>query len=116
MIPALLTALAVSLAMTLVLETGFFLISGKRDKKDLLLLLMVNIITNPVVVLSFWMLTIFTRVNSIFIVIPLEVLAILVEGFCYKKYGRSFKRPYLFSLSANAFSYTIGSLLLTYVF
>ena len=116
MIPALLTALAVSLALTLVLETVFFLVIGKRNKMDLLLLLLVNIITNPVVVLIYRILVIFVELRSFLIIIPLEILAVLTEGFYYKKYGRSFKRPYVFSLCANAFSYLTGLVLLTYVF
>ena len=111
MIPALLTALVISLALTLALETGFFLLSGKRNKKDLLLLLFVNIITNPVVVLTYRLAVLYTDCNAVTIIIPLEVLAVLIEGRYFKKYGRDFKRPYLFSLAANIFSYGTGLLI-----
>ena len=102
------TSLAISLVSTLILEVGFFLAMGKRNKKDLLLVLMVNVITNPVVVLSFWLVTIYTDWNIIFALIPLEIFAVLTEGYYYKKYGREFRRPYLFSLGANVFSYGTG--------
>ncbi|MDR0324503.1 MAG: hypothetical protein LBI19_00220 [Oscillospiraceae bacterium] len=98
-------ALAVSLALTLLLEAGFFFLTGKRDRKDLLLLLLANVLTNPVVVLVFW-LTLWQPGK-----IPLELSAVLAEGFLYQKYGRAFKRPYLFSLAANAFSYGAGVLI-----
>ena len=111
MIPALLTALAISIALTIALETGFFLLIGKRNKKDLLLLLLVNVLTNPVVVLTYWLAVLYTNWNAVIIIIPLEVLAVLIEGRYYKKYGRDFKRPYLFSLAANIFSYGIGLLI-----
>lgn len=111
MIAALLSALAVSLALTLVLETGYFLLTGKRDRKDLLLLIMVNILTNPVVVLVYWLAALYTRINRVAVIVPLELAAVLVEGIYYKKYGRSFKRPYLFALTANVFSYGVGLLL-----
>jgi len=111
MIQGLLSALAVSLAMTLVLEVGYFLLTGKRDKKDLLLVVMVNILTNPVVVLTYWLVALYTNWNLIVVIIPLELLAVFVEGFHYKKYGNAFKRPYRFSLAANVFSYGMGLLI-----
>ena len=111
MIPALLTALGVSLVLTLVLETGFFLLIGKRNKKDLLLLLLVNLLTNPALVLTYWLAVLYTDWSSVIIIIPLEVLAVLIEGCYYKKYGCDFKRPYLFSLAANIFSYGTGLLM-----
>ena len=104
----LLTALAVSLILTVALETGFFLLVGKRNKKDLLLLILANIITNPAVVLLYWLASAYTDWNRIIIKIPLELFAVLTEGYYYKKYGRDFKRPYIFSVSANAFSFIIG--------
>jgi hypothetical protein len=97
--------------MTLVLETGFFLVIGKRNKKDLLLVVMVNILTNPVVVLIYWLAVLRAWWNSILVLVPLEIVAVLVEGCYYKKYGNSFKRPYLFSLAANTFSYGAGVLI-----
>ena len=110
MIPALLAALVFSLLLTLVLETGFFLLMGKRDKRDMLLVVLVNILTNPVVVLSYWLVAIYTDWNLIIVVIPLELLAVLAEGYYYKRYGQGFKHPYLFSVGANAFSFGMGML------
>ena len=104
----LLIALAVSLTLTLVLEIGFYLLVGKRNKKDLLLVLLVNILTNPVVVLLYWLAFLYTDWNTTIVIIPLEVFAILVEGYYYKKYGQSFKRPFVFSLAANTFSFSVG--------
>jgi hypothetical protein len=111
MIQSLPAALAISLILTLALETGFFFATGKRDKKDLLLLILVNILTNPAVVLTYWLMVLYTGWNAVIIIIPLEIFAVLTEGFYYKKYGRCFKRPYFFSLAANAFSYGTGVLL-----
>ena len=113
---ALLTALAISLCLTIVFEAVFFFIVGKRDKKDLLLLVLVNTLTNPIVVLFYWLAYAYTNWNVILVIIPLEVFAIVTEGFIYKKNARSIKRPFLFSLAANAFSYTLGLLLQTFVF
>ena len=108
---ALLTSLALSLGLTITLESGFFLLVGKRDKKDWLLLLLVNVLTNPVVVLAFWLVSLYTDWNARLMLIPLELFAVLTEGFYYKKYGRSFRRPYLFSLAANMASFGVGELI-----
>ena len=107
----LLITLGISLALTIVLETIFFFVSGKRDKMDFLLLVLVNVLTNPVVVLIYWLCAVYTSWNAYLIQIPLEISAVLVEGFCFYKYGREFKRPYLFAIAVNAFSYFAGILL-----
>jgi hypothetical protein len=115
MIQALPAALAISLALTVILETGFFIAIGKRGKKDLLLVVMVNILTNPAVVLIYRLTIFYTNLNAVLVVIPLEVFAVLTEGYCYKKYGHDFKRPYLFSLSANMLSYGTGLLIQLFI-
>lgn len=107
----LLISLTLSLIMTIMFETGFFLVIGKRNKKDILLVILVNVITNPVVVLLHWLAASYTDWNMILILIPLELSAILVEGYYYKKYGGWFNRPYLFSTAANIFSFGTGALI-----
>jgi len=104
-------ALVLSLVLTLVFEAGFFLLVGKRDKKDLLLLVMINMVTNPIVVSLYWLALLYGNFGRVAILIPLELFAVLTEGVYYKKYGRDFSRPYLFSAAANAFSFGAGELL-----
>lgn len=115
MSPALLTSLAVLLTLTIAFEAGFFLIIGKRDKKDLLLLLLVNVLTNPLVVLLFWLTVLYTNYNTSIIQIPLELFAVFTEGYYYKRFGRGFRRPYLFSAGANIFSYGSGLLIQQFI-
>ena len=103
-------SLAISLLLTLALEAGFFFLVGKRHKKDLLLLVLVNILTNPLVVLTFLLLELYTQWSSYLVLIPLELFAVLTEGHFYKRYGADFRRPFLFSLAANAFSFLTGFL------
>ena len=112
----LLAALAFSLALTLALETGFFFLTGKRNKRDLLLVVLVNVLTNPVVVLLYWLATLYTSWNTTIVKIPLELFAILTEGYYFRKYGQSFKRPFLFSLAVNMFSFWVGVLLQQLIF
>ena len=101
-------ALAISLVLTIFFEAGFFLTIGKRNKKDLLLVVLVNMLTNPAVVLLYWLMSIYTDWNRALAMIPLEISAIIVEGHYYKRYGQSFRRPFAFSLVANAFSFSAG--------
>lgn len=108
-------ALAVSLALTLLLETGFFLLIGKRSRKDLLLVVLVNIITNPVVVLLYWLALLYTGLNSLLVKVVLELFAIVAEGYYYQKYGQSFGRPYAFSAAANIVSFGSGTLLQLFI-
>jgi len=112
---AILYSLAISLILTLILEAGFFFLVGKRDKKDLLLLLLVNVLTNPVVVLSDWLVVLYTKWDIRIVLLLLETFAVLTEGWLYKKYGKNFKRPFLFALAANAFSFSVGALMQLFI-
>ena len=117
---ALIISLAVSLFLTIVLEIGFFVITGKlftikRDKKDFLLVILVNILTNPVVVLLYWLTALYTNWNTVIVLIPLELFAVFTEGYYYKKYGSNFRRPYLFSTAANIFSFGTGVLIQIFI-
>jgi len=124
----LLSVLAISLGLTLIFETGFYLIAGIRNRKnrtlrdtkrnsffgiqwnrkDFLLVILVNTLTNPAVVLLYWLAYYYTNWNTTIIKIPLELFAVLTEGFIFMRYTQSIKRPFLFSLAVNIFSFTLG--------
>lgn len=117
---ALIISLALSLLLTIALEVGFFLFTSKlfaikRNKKDLMLVVLVNVLTNPVVVLLHWLTALYTDWNTVIVLIPLELFAILAEGYYYKKYGDSFSHPYLFSAAANIFSFGTGLLIQMFI-
>lgn len=109
----LIKALVLSLTLTIIIETGVFLLAGKRNKRDLRLVILVNIVTNPAVVLLYWLAALHTVWNLTLVAIPLEISAFLVEGCYYRKYGEGFRRPFLFALIANAVSFGLGLLLRT---
>jgi len=113
---ALLTALAISLVLTVLFEVGFYLVIGKRNKKDILLVILVNTLTNPIVVLLYWIAYFNTNWNTVLVLIPLEVFAVLTEGFIYGRYAQSIKRPFLFSLAANVFSFSLGFIIQHFIF
>ena len=111
MLTLLLPALGLSLALTLILESVFALIWGIKGRRDWLLLLLVNIVTNPIVV------TLYYCISSRWIfVLLLEVCAVLAEWLAYRRWGKTTRPAFLFSLCANCFSYFSGLLLSYFVF
>ena len=107
----LLYSLGMSLFLTLVLELCTGYLCGIRGKKDFVLLALVNILTNPFVVMSYYLVIHYSHMNRLAIVGILELGAILTEGYYFRTYGRTFTHPMLFALCANLFSFSIGQLL-----
>ncbi len=107
-------ALAISLGMTLVLELGFCCALKIRGWHDLLLVVLANTLTNPAVVLLHALMMNAGCAPEWTVVLPLELAAVLAEGLCYKLAAKKIKRPFLFSLGANAFSYAIGLVISTF--
>ena len=104
---ALIQSLVVSLVLTLILELGFALVWGVR-KKGLVLVLLMNVLTNPAVVMLHSFGVYFCGLPEIPVVLALETAAVVVEGFCCRGVIR---RPWLVAVLVNAFSYTVGVLL-----
>ncbi len=109
---ALLLSLGVSLLLTLLLELAFALLFRVRGKWDLTLVILANILTNPVVVLCHHLTRALLPSFPIAVAtLLLEAGAVLIEGLCYQRYSQRIPRPYLFSLAANGFSYGMGVLI-----
>ena len=100
----------VCLVSTIIIELLIALLLKVRDKKDILNILLVNVMTNPLLV------TITMYINILYglkyrniLIYPLEILVVLSEGFVYKKYLKYKKiNPYVLSLILNISSYLIG--------
>jgi len=92
---------ALSLGLTLVFEAMAAFVCGLR-RRDFLLLVFVNVLTNPMAVL----------LHALFpgwpVTVALELGVIIVEGLCYARLGRAIRRPWLFSIAANTFSFCMG--------
>lgn len=98
------------LLLTILIEGVTALILGVRSKKDLLNTVLVNLITNPVVVFSVFTVGYFfgNRVRM-----PLEyaeeIAVVLIEGLIYNKVMDYRKiNPFLLSLILNGASYACG--------
>ncbi len=93
-------SLLLSLALTLIIElplAALFKIPIKRA-------LLVNILTNPAVVLLFHWAS-FLSLPTLPVVVILEICAIATEGYFYKGYH---KRPFLVAIILNVISYSVG--------
>lgn len=108
----LIESLVISLALTLAFELALALLCRIRGWRELLLVVLVNFMTNPPVVLTHNLMKLET---PLYLTLLLEALVVVLEGFCYKLGAPSLRRPFLFSLGANALSYTGGLIVLHFV-
>ena len=101
------------LLLTIIIELIVALILSVRDKKDILNVILVNVLTNPVVVMTQIILYVKFGHNIEMIgIIILEISAFLIEGFIYKKTLKyDAINPFLLSLLLNASSFFIGELI-----
>lgn len=99
-----LLSLGVSLGLTLVLELAFALVWGIRDRKLLLVTLM-NIMTNPAAVTVHILLTGLAGWSYWASAISVETAVVLAEWLCLRGQVR---RPFLTALLINCFSFGIG--------
>ncbi len=96
-----LTAFALSLGLTLACELPFALLWGLRGR-DLLLCALVNLLTNPAVVLLH-LLVPHPCATALW-----EAGAFAAEGWHYRRYGQKIRAPWLFSLLCNGLSFSLG--------
>lgn len=102
-------ALIISLVSTWILELGFAWCLKLRNKDELLLVILVNFITNPVVVSLYWLL--YSKINPVFLTFVLESGAVIVEALYYRSFSKQVSRPWLFAVFINLFSYLTGVLI-----
>lgn len=101
------------LLLTILIELAIALILGVRDKKDVINVILVNVITNPVVVMSQILLYLkFGYKIEMIGIIVLEILVVPIEGLIYNKVLTYRKiNPFLLSLVLNGASFLIGELI-----
>ena len=101
------------LVCTIIIELIIALICGIRDKKDIVNVILVNIMTNPIVVsLPILILLFYGRTMYKIVFYSLEVITVIAEGFVYFKTLKYKKiNPFLLSLILNIGSYFIGEVI-----
>lgn len=106
------------LLITIILELIISLILGVRKKKDFLNIILVNGITNPLVSIFIYFCNVMYFDPNIWVIvlIIMEILAVLFEGFIYKKYLKyNAINPYVLSVILNISSYFLGTIIDTQI-
>lgn len=101
------------LICTILIELCVALFLKVRNKKDILNIILVNVVTNPLVVsIPTLVLVRYGYKSSVIVLIIFEMLTVLFEGFIYLKV-LVYKRinPFLLSLILNCSSYLIGEII-----
>ena len=99
--------IALSLCLTLILELSFAFMWGLR-RLDLVLVAVMNILTNPLVVL--WNYFTARYGYAVSILFP-EAIAIAIEVLLLRFRGKNIKCPILLGVIINVFSYNAGLIL-----
>ncbi|MGM9639896.1 MAG: hypothetical protein ACI3V3_00850 [Faecousia sp.] len=97
----------ISLALTLALELPLAWLLRVRGR-DLALVAVANLLTNPAVVLVHGLLA--GESLLLHTVLP-ELWAVTTEAMVYKHLGANIKNPMRFSILANLLSYSLGAVL-----
>lgn len=98
-------------ALTIVIETLFFLLIGWRDRRFLLLCISANALTNLCLNLLIWLLMTLGFWHGI-LVLPLELLVVAAEFCIYGIVRRRDLRLLGLVFAANALSYSVGLLVM----
>lgn len=99
-----------SLLLTLAVELGIAWLIGVRKRKDLALVALVNVLTNPPLVLILDLVYVFDRDHlHWYLIAALELAAVCIEALLYRN-RLEFKRisPWQISLLLNGISYFGG--------
>ena len=98
------------LILTVIVECSAALIIGIRNRFDLINVALVNLLTNPAVVVSTFLTGFFlgTKARIVSVIIA-ECFAVVIEALIYRK-TLEFKKinPFLLSLILNGISYGTG--------
>ncbi|MBR0507731.1 MAG: hypothetical protein IJJ86_03900 [Clostridia bacterium] len=102
--------LVLALLLTEAIEIPVCLLFGMRGK-ELLIVLLANVITNPLVNALLLLGTAVTNLPYAVMLAALEVAAVVAEWLVYRSLTEA-KRPFLISLAANAASFGAGLIIM----
>lgn len=115
-IAALITSLILSLSLTIIIELSLcipFFVLKKIKLNEIKNLIIVNVLTNPIVVYTTITCTYFLKLSTVnLIVVILEILVVLVEGLLLKKLLNNWgNKAFLLALYMNAISFGMSFLI-----
>lgn len=105
----------ISLALTMVIELAIAFLFGLRTRENVLLVVFVNVLTNPSAVLCNWLCRLYLPYyNRVPVQLVIEAAVVIVEAFVYSCFARDgqrrIKRPVILALTANGCSWLLGVL------
>jgi len=105
--------LGISLITTIFLEIISSFILGAKKIADVRLIIIVNVITNPLVVFFSNIIFLLSNYTILFftMVFILEIWAVLFEFILFKRYLQEEIMPLMLSICNNFFSFVIGILI-----
>ena len=105
------------LGLTLVLELAAAALLGTRRPRDLLVVALANVMTNPLLVSVSALILLRCGFQTYRVSLAaLEAAAVLSEGLVYRFSIKPEFNPFLFSLLLNALSYSVGDLINKIIF
>lgn len=110
---SLIMSLIISLILTSIIEITISLILGVRTKEDLIIVVLANVCTNPVVV-YIANITMLLHNNILYncVIAIMEISAVIVEYLIFNKHLKNYKKsPFVLSLVNNFISFSLGLLM-----
>lgn len=106
-----------ALALTILIECAAAWTLGVRTKRDQTTVVLVNLLTNPLVVSLGAAARFFIGMGAVLpVTLVMEAAAVIAEGAVYKKTINAKRDPYVISLVCNLASFLIGEVLNRFVF
>ena len=97
------------LGSTILIEGLLAFLAGVRKRGDQLIVLLVNVLTNPLLVSTGYLVLLrFGSTGYDIATAVMEIAVVFVEDFIYKTFLTDRKHPFLLSLFLNAGSFLIG--------
>ena len=101
--------MAYCLCSTIVIEGALAFACGVRKRADQLIVLLVNVLTNPLLVsVGYWILLRSGAAAYDIATAVMEIAVVFIEGLIYRQFLTDRKHPLLLSLICNAGSFLIG--------
>lgn len=110
---AIIKSMGIALLLTILLEGLFGAIWGVKGGRNYIIMLLANVLTNPLVNIIHSFCAYELRLDGLIMVLItafLEISAVILEWLVYKS-RTDISKPLLFSLCANGFSFICGILI-----
>jgi len=103
----------VSLVLTLVIELAVLLLLRENSRRNIVLLILANVLTNPVAVFLAWLGNVYGGLGrQIWFQIPIEIVVVFVEAGIYWMFSKEkeweIRHPICLAVVANMVSWLCG--------